>query len=102
MERAKSKSHIRIVILNGKAYVKKYRKTFQSRDLFTIWGIIQLLRLYPGMIPDLELLFECGDKTVVDKRQFQGQKISPPPIFHYCGKDDAYDIVFPDWTFWGW
>ncbi|XP_020233174.1 O-glucosyltransferase rumi homolog [Cajanus cajan] len=103
VERGKDTSHFRLVIVNGKAYIEKYAKSYQTRDVFTIWGILQLLRLYPGKIPDLELLFQCGDRTVVFKKDFQGpQAMSPPPVFHYCGEENSYDIVFPDWTFWGW
>lgn len=103
VDRGKNISHFRVVIIKGKVYIKKYENSFQTRDVFTIWGILQLLRLYPGKIPDLELLFETGDKPVVEKQNFQGPKaMSPPPIFHYCGQKDAFDIVFPDWSFWGW
>ncbi|KAK7274487.1 hypothetical protein RIF29_15579 [Crotalaria pallida] len=100
LERGKNVSHFRLVVIDGKAYIEKYAKSFQTRDMFTIWGILQLLRLYPGKIPDLEIMFQCGDKTVVEKSIFQG--ISPPPLFHYCGEKNSFDIVFPDWTFWGW
>lgn len=102
IEKGKNISHIRLVIINGKAYIEKHGKVFQTRDIFTIWGILQLLRLYPGKIPDLELMFQCGDKTIVNKKNFQESQISPPPVFHYCGDENSYDIVFPDWTFWGW
>lgn len=103
VDKGKNMSHFKIIVVNGKAYVEKYSKCFQTRDVFTIWGILQLLRLYPGKIPDLELMFQCGDKTVVFKRNFGGvEDVSPPPVFHYCGDQHTYDIVFPDWTFWGW
>nr|KYP64423.1 KDEL motif-containing protein 1 [Cajanus cajan] len=100
VERGQNVSHFRLVIIQGKAYAEKYAYSYQTRDVFTIWGILQLLRLYPGNIPDLELLFETGDRTVVEKQNFQ--ESPPPPIFHYCGQKNAYDIVFPDWSFWGW
>lgn len=100
VERGKNISHFRLVVVNGKAYVDNYVKSFQTRDVFTIWGILQLLRLYPGKIPDFDLMFWCGDKTVVDKNTFQGPEL--PPVFHYCGEENSHDIVFPDWTFWGW
>ncbi|KAK7274491.1 hypothetical protein RIF29_15583 [Crotalaria pallida] len=101
VERGKHISNFRLVIIDGKAYIEKHaQKVFQTRDMFTIWGILQLLRLYPGKIPDLELMFECGDKTVVEKSRFRAK--SPPPLFHYCGERNSFDIVFPDWTFWGW
>ncbi|XVF80038.1 hypothetical protein PTKIN_Ptkin15bG0038400 [Pterospermum kingtungense] len=103
IEGGKSKSNFRLVIVKGKAYVEKYSKPYQTRDVFTIWGILQLLRLYPGMVPDLDLLFYSGDSTVIMKRDYRGPNAtSPPPVFHYCGQEESLDIVFPDWTFWGW
>ncbi|KAL5132881.1 O-glucosyltransferase rumi [Glycine soja] len=92
IERGKNISHFRLVIVNGKAYIEKFAKSYQTRDVFTIWGILQLLRLYPGKVPDLELMFHCGDKTVVFKKDFQGPQMSPPPVFHYCGEENSYDI----------
>ncbi|MFQ6633333.1 hypothetical protein Gotur_012386 [Gossypium turneri] len=103
IERGKPSADFRLVIVNGKAYVEKYNKPYQTRDVFTIWGILQLLRLYPGKVPDLDLLFYSGDKTMIMKRDYKGlNATSPPPTFHYCGEKAALDIVFPDWTFWGW
>ncbi|XP_011023363.1 PREDICTED: O-glucosyltransferase rumi homolog [Populus euphratica] len=103
LERAKKHAHFRLVIVEGKAYVEHYSKPYQTRDVFTIWGILQLLNLYPGKIPDLELMFRCGDKTVIQKHDIQGSDgMSPPVLFQYCGHSTALNIVFPDWTFWGW
>ncbi|XP_010523738.1 PREDICTED: O-glucosyltransferase rumi homolog [Tarenaya hassleriana] len=104
LERARPKAHFRLVIKGGKVYVEQYDKAFQTRDVFTIWGIVQLLRLYPGGVPDLELLFMCHDRPAIWKRDYQGVNatLPPPPLFHYCGHRDAFDIVFPDWSFWGW
>ncbi|KAL0452497.1 UNVERIFIED_CONTAM: O-glucosyltransferase rumi [Sesamum latifolium] len=96
-------ANFRLVILDGKAYVQTYRKSFQSRDTFTLWGILQLLRRYPGKVPDLDLMFDCVDWPVIKKDTFKGPKFpAPPPLFRYCGDDSSYDIVFPDWSFWGW
>ncbi|KAK4578304.1 hypothetical protein RGQ29_028429 [Quercus rubra] len=96
-------ANFRLVIVKGKAYVEKYKGAYQTRDVFTIWGILQLLRLYPGKVPDLELMFWCGDETVIKKRDHQGLKAtSVPPVFNYCKDDETLDIVFPDWSFWGW
>ncbi|KAF3796239.1 hypothetical protein EJ110_NYTH03328 [Nymphaea thermarum] len=95
-------SHFRLVILDGKAYVETYRRSFQTRDLFTIWGILQLLQWYPGQIPDLDLMFNCEDVPVVQTRNFGDKGLVPPPVFHYCGDDATHDVVFPDWSFWGW
>ncbi|XVF22577.1 hypothetical protein REPUB_Repub12eG0183400 [Reevesia pubescens] len=102
VERARKTAHFRLVIVKGKAYVEKYRKAIQTRDMFTLWGILQLLRLYPGRLPDLELMFDCNDRPVVRSRDFQGPDVRPPPLFRYCADESSLDIVFPDWSFWGW
>ncbi|KAF2616628.1 hypothetical protein F2Q68_00041862 [Brassica cretica] len=105
LERAKPNAHFRIVIKSGRLYVDHYDKAYQTRDVFTIWGILQLLRMYPGQVPDLELLFLCHDRPGIWKKYFRKEDNAtwpPPPLFHYCGHRDAYDIVFPDWSFWGW
>ncbi|CAI9094016.1 OLC1v1029650C1 [Oldenlandia corymbosa var. corymbosa] len=103
VERAKKTAHFRLVIKKGKAYVESYKKSIQTRDAFTLWGILQLLRRYPGMLPDLELMFDCNDRPVVHRRDYRGPNATaPPPVFRYCGDPWTLDIVFPDWSFWGW
>ncbi|XP_061953501.1 uncharacterized protein LOC133675949 [Populus nigra] len=103
VERAKRTANFRLVIVNGKAYMERYRKSFQTRDTFTVWGIIQLLRKYPGKLPDLDMMFDCVDWPVVRSSDYSGPNAtSPPALFRYCGDDDSLDVVFPDWSFWGW
>ncbi|CAL5364372.1 unnamed protein product [Camellia sinensis] len=103
VERAKRTANFRLVIVNGRAYIEKYRRAFQTRDIFTHWGILQLLRRYPGKLPDLDLMFDCVDWPVIKSMDYRGPNAtSPPPLFRYCGDDATLDIVFPDWSFWGW
>ncbi|KAF8027034.1 hypothetical protein BT93_E0068 [Corymbia citriodora subsp. variegata] len=103
LESIKSTAHFRIVVHKGKVYLDKFRPAYQTREEFTFWGIVQLLRLYPNKLPDLELMFQCGDRTVIKKQNYQGSKATKiPPLFHYCGHHTAFDIPFPDWSFWGW
>ncbi|GAB4844468.1 hypothetical protein Ancab_037844 [Ancistrocladus abbreviatus] len=103
VEAAKNLAFFRLLVVDGRAYVEKYKNAYQTRDVFTIWGILQLLRLYPGKLPDLDLMFECDDKPVIKKNEYVGPKLTAaPPMFHYCGDDSSLDIVFPDWSFWGW
>ncbi|KAI5013985.1 hypothetical protein ZWY2020_055375 [Hordeum vulgare] len=103
LARARATASFRLVVLRGRAFVQRYRPAFQTRDLFTIWGILQLLRRYPGRVPDLDLRFDCVDWPVVRTHLYRG-KHAPfmPPLFRYCGDDRTLDIVFPDWSFWGW
>ena len=103
IERAKRTANFKLIIVKGKAYVETYQKAFQTRDVFTLWGILQLLRRYPGKVPDLELMFDCVDWPVVLSKAYSGPNTTaPPPLFRYCGNHNTLDIVFPDWSFWGW
>ncbi|KAL5718504.1 hypothetical protein ACHQM5_011400 [Ranunculus cassubicifolius] len=105
LERARPTANFRLVILNGKAYVETYWRAFQTRDVFTLWGILQLLKMYPGKVPDLDLIFDCNDPPVILSRDYKEtgpNATTPPPLFRYCGSEDTLDIPFPDWSFWGW
>ncbi|XVE64228.1 hypothetical protein DITRI_Ditri07aG0084300 [Diplodiscus trichospermus] len=103
VERAKKTANFRLVIVNGRAYVEKYHQAFQTRDIFTLWGILQLLRKYPGKVPDLYLMFDCVDWPVIKSSDYsRPNATTPPPLFRYCKDDETLDIVFPDWSFWGW
>lgn len=100
VEAAKKFAYFRLTIVNGRMYVESYRKSFQTRDLFTIWGIAQLLKFYPQMVPDLDLMFNCEDRPVLKRAHYSDPAKSPLPLFHYCGTEDSFDIAFPDWSYW--
>lgn len=100
LDNATSLANFRIVIKRGKLYVDAYRGCFQTRAVFTIWGLLQLLRFYPGLVPDVDMLFGCGDTPRVSKMKYK--KKLPPPVFGYCTTINNFDIPFPDWSFWGW
>nr|CAB3447366.1 unnamed protein product [Digitaria exilis] len=103
VDRARATANFRLVVIRGRAYIERIAPAFQTRDLFTIWGILQLLRRYPGRVPDLDLMFDCVDWPVVHAEQYQGENATLlPPVFRYCGDNETLDIVFPDWSFWGW
>lgn len=87
----------RVTVLAGRLYVARYGRCFQTRDVFTQWGILQLLRRHAGRVPDLDLMFDCQDLPVVSAGDD-----APPPLFGYCGSEPTLDIAFPDWSFWGW
>lgn len=100
---ARETAHFRLVIVNGRAYVEKFRRAHHSRDTLTLWGILQVLRRYPGQLPDLDLMFDCNDRPAIMKQAQNGPNSqAPPPLFTYCRDDATLDIVFPDWSFWGW
>ncbi|KAI7735379.1 hypothetical protein M8C21_008319, partial [Ambrosia artemisiifolia] len=96
---AKKFASLRVVIIGGKLYVDYYYDCVQSRAMFTIWGLLQLLKRYPGSIPDVDLMFDCMDRPSVVKSDHSAL---PLPIFRYCTTPNHFDIPFPDWSFWGW
>ncbi|KAJ0106259.1 hypothetical protein Patl1_17741 [Pistacia atlantica] len=103
VQRANPTAHFRLIIADGKVYIEKFRKTFQTRDVYTIWGILQLLRWYPGRLPGLELMFDCDDSPVIQSSDYRAPNSStPPPLFACCGSESTMDIAFPAWSFWGW
>ncbi|XP_059066032.1 uncharacterized protein LOC131028570 isoform X2 [Cryptomeria japonica] len=101
VEHFEKKQSFRITIVDGRMYLIIYKKRFQTRDIFSIWGFIQLLEYYPGLLPDLDLIFDCVDWPIVKARDYSDAN-PPPPLFRYCADDATLDIPFPDWSFWGW
>ncbi|CAN7065439.1 unnamed protein product [Brassica rapa subsp. trilocularis] len=99
VEKAKASAAFRVVILSGKLYVDLYYACVQSRMMFTVWGILQLLSKYPGMVPDVDMMFDCMDKPIINRTEHQS---FPAPLFRYCTNEAHLDIPFPDWSFWGW
>ncbi|GAV88309.1 Glyco_transf_90 domain-containing protein [Cephalotus follicularis] len=103
VERTKARADFRLVIVDGQAYMERYHKSFQTRDVFTLWGILQLLRKYPGKLPDLDLMFDCNDRPATQSNYYNGPHAPAPlPLFRYCSVDDSVYLLFPDWSFWGW
>ncbi|KAG2260628.1 hypothetical protein Bca52824_079922 [Brassica carinata] len=96
----KENAAFRVVILSGKLYVDLYYACVQSRMMFTVWGILQLLNKYPGMVPDVDMMFDCMDKPIINRTE--PHKSFPAPLFRYCTNEAHLDIPFPDWSFWGW
>ncbi|KAJ9146801.1 hypothetical protein P3X46_029027 [Hevea brasiliensis] len=96
---AKNFAAFRVVIFKGRLYLDLYYACVQSRMMFTIWGLLQLLERYPGMVPDVDLMFDCMDRPNINKTEHSSM---PLPLFRYCTTQDHFDIPFPDWSFWGW
>lgn len=97
--KAKEFAAFRVVIVGGQLYLDFYYDCVQSRAMFTVWGLLQLLQKYPGMVPDVDLMFDCMDKPIINKTEHGSM---PLPLFRYCTTPSHFDIPFPDWSFWGW
>ncbi|KAJ4977733.1 hypothetical protein NE237_008513 [Protea cynaroides] len=103
LKEAQNLAAFRVVIVDGRLYVDFYYACVQSRAMFTVWALLQLLRRYPGLIPDVDLMFDCMDRPVVNRTEYgEGTRWPPPPLFRYCTTEGHFDIPFPDWSFWGW
>ncbi|WOL18226.1 O-glucosyltransferase rumi-like [Canna indica] len=100
VESAQKLATFRLVVLDGRVYVEEYFGHSMTRNVFTLWGILQLINRYPGRVPDLDLMFNCVDQPSVRSSLYSPSTL--PPVFHYCKDDQTSDILFPDWSFWGW
>ncbi|CAL9079177.1 unnamed protein product [Musa textilis] len=100
VEGAQKLATFRLVVLDGRVYVEEYFGRSMTRNVFTLWGILQLVNRYPGRVPDLELMFNCMDQPSVRSAEYSSSTL--PPVFHYCKDDQTSDVLFPDWSFWGW
>lgn len=102
VEAARRRASMRVTVSGGgrRLHVDLYYACVQSRALFTVWGLLQLMRRYPGRVPDVDLMFDCMDRPAVN-RTGHGDG-GDPPLFRYCTTRDHLDIPFPDWSFWGW
>lgn len=96
---AKDYAAFRVVIVGGRLFVEPYYACVQSRMMFTVWGLLQLLKRYPGLVPDVDMMFDCMDKPAINRTEHRSR---PLPLFRYCTTRDHFDIPFPDWSFWGW
>ncbi|KAM0887218.1 hypothetical protein ACQ4PT_029174 [Festuca glaucescens] len=105
LESAQPHAEFRLVVVSGRAYVETYRPSFQTRDVFTQWGVLQLLARYPGRVSDVDIMFSSWDvpEPAMHPPDYYPDKSSMPPLFRYC-KDEKVDlaILWPDWSFWGW
>ncbi|RCV15185.1 hypothetical protein SETIT_3G037800v2 [Setaria italica] len=107
LDEARRRASMRVTITGGgrRLHVDLYYACVQSRALFTVWSLLQLMRRYPGRVPDVDLMFDCMDKPAVNRTEHgDGDPAAPPPppLFRYCTTRDHFDIPFPDWSFWGW
>jgi hypothetical protein len=98
---AQKHAAFRVTIVGGRLYTELYYACVQPRAMFTLWGLLQLLNRYPGLVPDVDLMFDCMDRPAIKKSVYKDDLV-PPPLFRYCSDNDSFDIPFPDWSFWGW
>lgn len=96
---AKDSAAYRVIVSEGALYVDFYYACVQNRMMFTVWGLLQLLKRYPGIVPDVDMMFDCMDRPVVNRTEHAAR---PLPLFRYCTTSAHFDIPFPDWSFWGW
>ncbi|KAB1225829.1 O-glucosyltransferase rumi [Morella rubra] len=75
--------------------------TVTALAVFSVTAIFlyKLLKRYPGMVPDVDMMFDCMDKPRINTTEHRSM---PLPLFRYCTTEDHSDIPFPDWSFWGW
>ncbi|RCV44442.1 hypothetical protein SETIT_9G374400v2 [Setaria italica] len=88
VERGRDLADFRLVVLGGRAYT--------SRRSGGPAGPLPRPRPEPG------LFLNCGDMPVVRAADFAANPSAAPPLFRYCKDNATLDVLFPDWSFWGW
>mmetsp|Transcript_524 Transcript_524/g.1576 ORF Transcript_524/g.1576 Transcript_524/m.1576 type:complete len:1117 (-) Transcript_524:961-4311(-) len=81
----------------------------KGRVPFLIFALLDVLRAFPGQIPDVDAVvhtsdFACmkKDPSIVDyKRPFEITPERPMPILGYNGAPNYFDIPVPDYTYYG-
>lgn len=71
LDAAQRRASMRVAITGGgrRLHVELYYACVQSRALFTAWSLLQLMRRYPGRVPDVELMFDCMDRPAINRRR---------------------------------
>ncbi|GAQ84495.1 hypothetical protein KFL_001910140 [Klebsormidium nitens] len=91
---------IHFTIIGGKLYAKEIKPCFPNRARYSTWGLLQLLRYFPGQVPDVDFVFECNDYPQMVRPK---NPADPTPVLlNYDNREGKIDVPFPDWTFWGW
>ena len=66
---------------------------------YAILAIMDVIRHYPGQIPDLDAVLQTSDFPCM---LASGSKETPaPPLFGYNSHPTYTDIPFPDYSYWG-
>lgn len=91
----------RLQMIGGQLYAQYFRGCYQTRALFTIWGFLKLLQRFPGELPDVDIVFHCDDWVKVEREAFARSE-DPPIMLGSCSTPAHLDLVWPDWSFWGW
>ncbi|KAL2898734.1 O-glucosyltransferase rumi-like protein [Bienertia sinuspersici] len=55
--------------------------------MFTVWGMLQLLKRYPGLVPDVDLMFDCMDKPALNRTEHQSRPL------HFSGTAPLLNIL---------
>ncbi|GAB4823426.1 hypothetical protein N2152v2_010472 [Parachlorella kessleri] len=95
----------------------------KGRIPYALLAIIDVLRSYPGQVPDVEGVINTADEPCVPRkfeivgetpmRRLQAEAAvgaeaapsmlsrQPPPLFSYNSHAERADLPFPDYSFWG-
>ncbi|KAE8809264.1 lipopolysaccharide-modifying protein [Hordeum vulgare] len=92
-DRASASMHVTITRGGTRLHVDLYHACMKSRALFTVWSLWHLMRQYPGRVPDMDLMFDCMDRSAINRTKHTGDGAPPPPpLFRYCTTREHLDI----------
>ncbi|KAL6776429.1 hypothetical protein ACKKBG_A21080 [Auxenochlorella protothecoides x Auxenochlorella symbiontica] len=71
----------------------------KGRVPYAMLLLLDVLRLFPGQIPDLDAVMQLGDFTCIAQEPGAGR--TPVPMFGYTTSEGYADLVLPDFTYYG-
>eukprot|EP00887_Chlorella_sp_A99_P007639 scaffold20.g7639.t1 len=71
----------------------------KGRVPYVLLALLEVLRAFPGQIPDVDAVVHTADFPCVRRKWAHGAV--PTPIFGYQGSVRHFDLPFPDYSFFG-
>jgi len=91
-----------VVIAAGQLFFKQFKFCWRNRVPFGLLGFLNLIQRYGSQVPDVAIRFSCEDMPVVPVGKRAPGRDRPPITVGYCSSKEFADLVWPDWSFWGW
>lgn len=113
----------RYVIQDGKLFMSEHKsksKWGDSKRWYNAWALLELLDMYPGEVPDVDIAINTADNPKVGAEEMYpiGKKLggkvvfgarpwnmskgkSPPALFSVCRNDENIDLLWPQYNIWG-
>ncbi|EEE61403.1 hypothetical protein OsJ_15589 [Oryza sativa Japonica Group] len=103
LARARVTASFRLLVLGGRAFVHRFARHSRPAISSPSGASSSCSAATPGGSPTSTSCSTAPTGPSSARTSTAGSTLPfMPPLFSYCGDDRTLDIVFPDWSFWGW